>query len=265
MRSGVDVCVVSYKTPEYLEKFLESYKVFRNENQSLHLRVNDPSPEDLKVIANHSELIDNLITAENIGYARSVNGLSTLGDREVIAIFNADVAFTNEAVSRCAESLMAHDKWGVLGPRQVDSFNKITHGGIVGTPTHPRHRGWQQADKGQFNDVYEEAVTVSGSAYFIKRAIWEELSSCPMYLEACSNMQRIAEGAFLPTNHYFEETYCSYHARGHGYKVVYYGPESVIHEWHKSSPKGDKSTDGQMRNSKKLFRMACDLHGLERE
>lgn len=118
----------------------------------------------------------------------------------------------------------------------------------------------------QVQDV-QEAVTVSGSAYFIKREVWEQLSICPTYLEACYSLYEADErwnpsGAFLPTDHYYEETFCSYHARAHGWKVLYYGPEKIIHEWHKSSAVGDPSTDGKMNKSRLEFRTACALHDI---
>jgi hypothetical protein len=98
---------------------------------------------------------------------------------------------------------------------------------------------------------------VSGSAYFIKRKVWDFLTECPTYREVAPK----ARGAFLPTSHYFEETFCSYHAQAHGWKVMYYGPVVIRHEWHQASPVGGWA-ERQFPVSQKYFREACGRHGI---
>jgi GT2 family glycosyltransferase len=192
----------------------------------------------------------------NVGYAGACNAAATIGDCEVIALFNADTELRPGVVDRCYELLMQNADWGVVGPKQVSLEGKITHGGIFGTLDAPKHRGWHEQDRGQYRDV-EEAVTVAGSAYFIKRTVWDELTACPLYQDVAPH----AAGAFLPTKHYYEETFASYHAQAHGHKVVYVGDTSMIHAWHKASPVGGAS-DQQMPESRRYFRLACDHHDI---
>lgn len=269
MNPGLDICVVSYNTPEYLDGFLQSVQDFPADRQAVYLRVNGLTDLDSDVISRHNHSVDHVEFGENLGYSLSVNRLASYGQNDIIGIFNADVSVDTDALQACCDALRDNPDWGVLGPRSLDSSGKITHAGIFGTNTAPKHRGWKSRDSQTYRDV-QEAVTVSGSAYFIKRTVWEELALCPLYREACGGIYDDPErsspfGAFLPTDHYYEETYCSYHARSHGYKVVYYGPEYVIHEWHKSSKVGDPLTDGKMKKSQGEFRAACDLHGIERD
>lgn len=269
MVPNVDICIVSYKTPDLLARMLESLMQWAPDESKIFLRVNDMDNADTEAIAPYLKQIDHLEFGENVGYAVSVNRLVAAGEGDVVAIFNADIDFDSNVIQRCVDALIEHDDWGVVGPRSVDSAGKLTHAGIFGTNVSPKHRAWKARDGKAVQDVVE-AVTVSGSAYFVKRKIWETLSICPDYLEACYDIYDSEErmhplGAFLPTDHYYEETYCSYHARQHGWKVMYLGTEKVIHEWHKSSKVGDPNTDGKMKKSRLEFRTACDVHGIERD
>lgn len=263
----VDICIVSYKTPDLLGRMLESLMTYAPENSNIFLRINDMSDQDAEAIAPYREHIRHLEFGENIGYSLSVNRLAAQGTGDVIGIFNADVDFDSYAIGRCADVLMENDDWGVVGPRSVNSAGRLTHAGIFGDNHNPVHRAWNRIDNKKYHDV-QEAVTVSGSAYFIKRQVWDELTVCPEYLEACYDLYQVDErwnpsGAFLPTDHYYEETYCSYHARAHGWKVMYLGTEKIIHEWHKSSKIGAANTDGKMKKSRLEFRTACVIHGIE--
>jgi GT2 family glycosyltransferase len=248
---------------------LESLMTFAPDESKIYLRVNNMSDEDAAVVAKYSDHIEHLEFGENLGYALSVNRLAAKGNGDVIAIFNADIDFDSYAIQNCVDALLDEDDWGVLGPRSVDSQGRLTHAGIFGTNTSPQHRMWKKADNEKAHDV-QEAVTVSGSAYFIKREVWDQLSACSLYLDACHDIysgeeRQTPKGAFLPTDHYYEETYSSYHARAHGWKVIYYGPEKIIHEWHKSSPVGDPSSDGKMKKSQLEFRAACAVHGISHD
>jgi GT2 family glycosyltransferase len=199
-----------------------------------------------------------LNTRENVGYARACNtaAASAVWDHDFLVFLNADVMLIAGAVDDCVEALKSNPEWGVLGPRQVDSKERLTHAGIFGTLERPQHRAWRQPNGIQYADV-REAVTVSGSAYFIRRSLWDLLTACPIYRQVAPD----ASGAFLPTPHYFEETYCSYHAQAHGSKVVYFGPVVVRHEWHQASPVGGWA-ERQFPVSQRIFRDACDVHGI---
>lgn len=266
---SVDICIVSYRTPIYLERMLESLMEYAPVDSKIFIRVNCMDDDDARVLADYKDVVHHIEFGDNIGYARSVNRLASLGVNPVIAVFNADVKFDSNAIQYCVDELMEHDDWGVLGPRSVDSRGKLTHAGIFGSNSSPKHRSWKSSDSNSVQDV-KEAVTVSGSAYFVKRSVWDELTICPSFREACHDLYQDVEGesplgAFLPTDHYYEETFCSYHARSHGYKVIYLGSAKVIHEWHKSSSIGSDISDGKMKKSRLEFRVACDIHGIERD
>ena len=90
--------------------------------------------------------------------------------------------------------------------------------------------------------------------------MWDELTMCLYYI----NVFPEAEGAFLPCQHYYGETGCSYHAWAHDYKVVYYGKANCVHKWHRASAVGqiEKET---MSADQALFRKFCDEHSIPRD
>lgn len=256
---AIDIVVVNYHTPNDLELFLDSLN-----------RHPPKCPATLTVIDVEVEpLVQEFAwaggagaaigVANNIGYARACNYGASRGTHDIIALFNADVAVTAGAIDACHDELANNDNWGVLGPRQIDHNRRIRHAGIFGTHTNPSHRGWHEPDRGQHADV-RSAVTVSGSAYFVKRRVWNELTRCPLYRDIAPD----AQGALLPTHHYYEETWCSYHAWAHGYSVIYLGTTTIIHKWHQASPVGGWA-EQQMPASRDYFRSACDHHGIPRD
>jgi hypothetical protein len=143
-------------------------------------------------------------------------------------------------------------------------YGKITAGGIFGSNRFPKQRGWGELDRGQVSDVRDDAISVSGALYFIKRDLWSLLTHCELY----QDVQPVGEkaiGAFLETKLYFEETFASLHARAHGYKCVYYGPVKMIHHWHKSVETRTGWGEEQFKISQAMHREACQHHGIESE
>ena len=252
---GIDVCVTNYRTPDDLQKFLGSY-VDQLSGVETTLNVIDVDP-----LEPYDGLFDKVgewyETEENIGYARACNFGASLGNREVIALFNADTELFDYTLDECYNALQENPGWGVLGQMQVSRGGRITSSGTEVTHTNLRPRGWRSRQLDRYRDVIE-CPTVSGSAYFIKRECWNELQDCPIYRSEYPD----AEGAFLPTQHYYEETWCSYHAFWHGWRVVYYGLSIMIHEWHQASKIGSATERTLLPESQKMFREMCDAHGI---
>ena len=254
MRILIDSIVVTYHTPADLMEFLHSWdKYGEGHLWIINVDAQSASDKDIGKFESHPD-ITHVAIDHNCGYARAVNLGASFGNNPILAAFNADTILTPGLLEDCALALMKNDDWGVLGPHQVDKAGLTTHAGIFGTNTAPQHRAWHQRDDAEYHDV-QEAVTVSGSAYFVKRHVWDILHACPIYSDAYPD----ALGAFLPTPHYYEETWCSYHARAHGYKVMYYGEASMIHKWHTATKVGGWA-EQQMPISQKIFREMCAKH-----
>lgn len=275
---NVELICVSYHTPRDMARWADSVLMAKPSECNWHVTmINvEARSEDIKELAaindrfhESGEPMSGWNLDDNWGYARSCNFAAKECEPyepDYLAFFNADVTLTPGAIDECIAAMEDHPDWGVLGPRQINSKGLVTHAGIFGREDKPRHRAWQMPNHPRYGDV-AEAVTVSGSAYFVRADCWYELIDCVTYKEIVEELTppddvaRRSLGAFLPTKHFFEETWCSYHARAHGWKVVYYGPVIVHHEWHQASPVGGWA-ERQFPLSQRLFRQACDKHGI---
>ena len=266
----IDLCVINYNTRPLLERFLNVlHSDVDSINRVWNLRIADNDSGDDSVewlMSNYSSyFISDVYLNPNIGYSAACNQLASFGSSDVIALLNADTWMTSKDISDIDLIFQNNPDIHILGPKQRDENGFITHAGIVGTNVQPKHRGWREYDP---NDVLFkdriECVTVSGSAYFVRRSVWNAMTNNPKYRELYPD----AVGAFLPTPHYYEETWCSYFARYLGYNVVYDGSVSVGHSWHASSPRpgeGISEADSYFPVSREIFRNACDAFGIERD
>jgi cellulose synthase/poly-beta-1,6-N-acetylglucosamine synthase-like glycosyltransferase len=262
-----DVVVCNYRTPKDLSNFGKSL-------------IDQPGLGDIVIVNNAPNEQDRLTAKKiaqecggtvvnnkaNLGYSRSLNAVAADLTNNVLALFNADVVTSPGSILEMEDFIESHPKVGIAGPKQTDQNDKIVHGGIIGTNKIPRHRGWQRYDRGQYNDTIIGTVTVSGSAFFVRRTCWEELTDCETYQESCEVLTGgRALGALLPTRHYYEETYCCVHADHHGWKNAYVGRIKMTHLWHRASPHGSAGADRHIGASRETYRAACDYHGIARE
>lgn len=255
----LEIVIVNYHTDNDLLECCDSLVAFAPTVEHRVLIVNcDGRPEDNRVAEMWCERRPNWawVDIPNMGYAGACNLAGATSVADVIAFFNADVKFRYGVLDACYTALATNDRWGILGPRQVDDDGKITHAGIFGTHEKPELRGWHRRTD-EYQEVRDDAISVSGSAYFVKMECWNELTRCRRF----QSVAPFASGAFLPTRHYYEETWCSYHAFAHNWKVVYWGLHTMVHKWHRASPVGG-AADRLMPESRALFRTACDEHGI---
>lgn len=270
----IDLCVVHYNTTGLLQRLLDTLHSDLNspngaleKKWNLYLTDNDSSDDFIPWLRRkeQSYLIDKVYLRENIGYSSACNMMASKSNAEIIGLLNADVWLSNSDVSKIQDIFDQNPDIHILGPKQRDEDGFITHAGIIGSNTHPKHRGWREHDPQDI--LYKdriECVTVSGSAYFVRREVWNAMTNNEEYKKICPD----AIGAFLPTPHYYEETWCSYFARHLGYNVVYDGSVSIGHSWHASSPKpgqGFSHADRYFPISREIFRKACDHFGIERD
>lgn len=270
----IDMVVVNYKTPEDLDHFLLSLMFNTSEEDMDRMKsitiVNvDPEATDIKIAHDYAFSLSSILGMDvhtlnmpwNCGYAIACNRGAQFGSSEVVAFFNADTMLRSGVVDGCVRAFIDNAHWGIVGPKQVDDENRITHAGIFGPDNKPQLRGWKEhGDK--YDDVRDDCYSVSGSAYFVRRALWDELRFCPIFIESCNGINgEYGDGAFLPTPHYYEETYLSVHARKHGWKIAYLGNLEMVHRWHKASAVGGKA-DKLFPKSREIFRKACREHGM---
>lgn len=262
----IDLCVVAYNTKPLLNRMLDClhYDMHQVEKKWNLYVANNGSEDDTDewIRYNFSRYsIKQYYENDNIGYSAACNQLAACGKSDVVALLNADVWMTSSDIYKIDEIFQNNPEIHILGPKQRDEHGYVTHAGIIGTNTQPKHRGWRDYDPEDI--LYRDrlnCVTVSGSAYFIRRDVWNSLHNDIEYRQMFPD----ATGAFLPTPHYYEETWCSYFARHKGYNVVYDGSVSIGHSWHKSSPVGGQA-DAKFQISREIFRKSCDTIGIERD
>jgi GT2 family glycosyltransferase len=268
----IDLLVVSHNTKPLLQRLLDTlhsdnigmpaWTLYITDNGST-----DGSAEFLTDEVSSKYNVKAGWCTENVGYAAACNHMAKESSSDILGLLNGDVWMTTHDVRKIEEFFQTHPAAAIVGPKSRNEKHYITHGGIVGTGAKPQMRGWNEYDPDDtlYRDQVD-CVSVSGSAYFIRRSIWDELTTCDMYREFINrdlNMREVP-GAFLPVFHYYEETWCSYHARAHGWKVYYDGTVSIGHTWHASSEVGS-AVDQEFKASRKVFRRACAWHGIQHD
>lgn len=231
----LDLIVVNYKTPHLLQEFITSIEDFGPTDLSFRVTVVDveQESEDVKNPFGGKYLVKN-----NIGYGKSCNLASSLatGSRHLM-LLNADTRLDNRGcLSRCVEFLDNNKDVAIVGPLQYDNNGTVRHSGLYG-PWHSMvdHGFGQTVSSAHTVDAPVDSV--SGSAFMIKRAVWDELKNEKVFVKTFGRQL----GAFFPTPHFFEETGCAWNARLNGYQVWYLGSAQMVHQWHQSSPVGSQS------------------------
>lgn len=262
----LDLVAVAYNAPTELREFLVSV-VFQVDTPFTLTVIDNNSPDTKvqEILAEFSGRMNSnpmcrssrfILNQENVGYARAINFGVSMGQAPYVGALNCDVQFKPKSASKIVREFQQPNNGavGILGPKTVNWNNQLTHAGIITTDKGDRHRWWMQPNSPKSSDELM-VPTVSGATYFIRRSIWDELTACERYRSVAPD----AQGAFLPTQHYYEETWCSYHARAHGHLVKYQGNIEMIHNWHRSSAIGSISTG----DAEEYFRKACAAHDIE--
>lgn len=263
----IDLLVINYKTQPYMKRLLDVLNYdYKPGVWKLYVADNGSDDGSYEWLVENQEKyhIEMVKPNKNIGYSAAVNDLAKWSDSEILSAINSDTWFTTAEMKYVQSTFDDYPEQAVMGPKQMDEQSFITHGGIVGVNTSLTHRGWKQPDPNdQLFKHRDEVPTVSGSLYFVRRSVWDEMEACPIYREICGGN---VPGPFLPTPHYYEETWFSYHCRAHGYKVFYDGKHTMGHSWAGSTGGG---TNPILREyfleSQGIFRQACQIHGIEHD
>lgn len=202
--------VVSYNTRDKLERLVNTlWNGTKAYDRNWRLYIADNGSIDSSVQYLHSidggPLVDHIFYNTNIGYAAAINDMASKTSEDILGALNADVWLTDQDAKAIEQTFIDHPDQAIMGPKQRDEIGRITHGGIFGDLWAPQHRAWHSYDsEDTFFRDRNRALTVSGSAYFIRRAAWDILSSCAIYCaeEVVANSS-VAVGAFLPTPHYY--------------------------------------------------------------
>ena len=251
----ITIVVVNYNTYDLLNEFLFSLEKYKPK-ASYDLIVIDIDSRNLEKAELLKSSEHNVHSfSSNVGYAKACNYAASISKSRIIGFFNADTAFLDsDCIDYCIDYLDNNIDVAVVGPMQIDQHNRCTHCGIYGTFKKLEFPNWLSKDLTRVREN-KQATTVSGSAYFTKRSVWDEMISCSSY----QAIDPGSDGAFLNTPLYYEETWYSYHVKSHGYEIWYLGEAVMTHHWNKSMPK-DESKHAKMNRSKILFEKAVSYH-----
>lgn len=235
-----DYIVVDWNTPELAERALNSIRENADVWRSAWLI--DAARDEMSYAQACHSGVDR--SREQAARDREPAG-------EIVCLCNADVA-CRDSQWPVMDIFATHPEVAVVGPRQVDAFGFVRHGGIFapeGKPfaLHLAHRFWgEELDKvaDRCAEPLLDCATVSGSVYYCRRSVWNEL------------------GGFLLTPHFYEETWLSYLARRRGYRVCFTGTTTWLHDWG-SSPVEDDWLQERFKESQAMFLEACAGEGIE--
>ena len=252
---NVACLVVNYSTPDDLKRCINS--AWEHEGPMFWFVYQNLHPEQGIRDANHRATLEAITGRsqwtmvqsgkENYGHGFGINRAAETASfwvkPDYLFLVNPDVAWTEPVIGDLIRFLEEHPKAAAVGPKQMNSDHRITAGGIFGTMEQPKHRYWLHHDPKNLKarDTFQ-APTIAGSAMLVPTKVFNEL------------------GGLLESHHYYSETWFNYHAQAHGYEIWYYGEPWMIHEWHRSSPKGSPLSDGRMKEDRELFRKKCDEH-----
>lgn len=271
----VDLLVVSYNTPDKLQRLIETlHSDYEPDVWTLHITENGSPAATatanavFKLGLEKGYKINSFQINNNIGYARAINEMAAKTDSEILCAVNADTWFTTKHVKDMIAMFEEHSNIAIAGPKQVNEDNIIRHGGIFWNGREgngpPQHRFWNTHDPNdQLGKDLVRCWTVSGSIYYIRRSVWNKVANWPEYREYFKTEPH--PPGFLPTKMYFEETFCSVAAQHLGYEVWYNGlAETAGHSWHASAPVGQPSRNW-FQESQRTYQNICNALGIEHE
>jgi hypothetical protein len=262
-REGIDIIVVGYHQPvdsrEFHSDLLKTSDTIPWDATYVSVEAND---EDMKV-GDEVWGERHFPVLRNVGHAGACNAAAPLGGYDTILFANADARITDGSMDHLHKTLWSDERFGVIGPRQVDESGQITAAGIFGSLQSPAHRGWHHRTN-EYRDLRTDAVMTSGALYMIKRHVWDTLADCPIFRSADPE----AKGAMPSVRHYYSDAWPSYHMTAHGpeggWLNVFDGRVTCRHDWHKSHAQGSWA-DQQMARDKAHFQMLCRAHNIVTE
>jgi GT2 family glycosyltransferase len=216
MNPLISLIIINYNTPELIiettEKIIQhtdykNYDIIIIDNCST-----DHSFENIKKLCyKYPDKIHAYKTYINLGYGKGCNIGAKISDAEYLVFMNSDVYPVPEHTDWLEKFLTTFDDdVGIVAPKLIHP-----NGLIAGGPVHQLdipQPYWMQEDKGQY-DVVEECLSICGACFMVKKDVFNSV------------------GMFDPEYfHYFEETHLCLAMKQKGFKVMFNGLTTVIHE-----------------------------------
>ncbi len=262
-----DLLVLNYNTKDKLKRLLDTLMSdYEPGVWDLYVADNDSQDGSFEWLSQVQEEyhIKVLFKNPNVGFSAAMGPMANVSRNEIITLVNADTWFTTSHVKQALQTFIDNPNQTAMGPKQRDENSVIRHGGIFwdgDKSVAPVHRGWNVPDPADtmFRDRIQ-CWTVSGSIYYVRRDVWDEMTKHPSYRSLFPREHGCTLGTFL----YFDETFVSVFLQALGYEVWYDGTiETAGHSWHASNKPGDNVH--HFHDSKELYRRTCDILGINHE
>jgi len=232
----VDIVIPSYNTRQLTVDCIDS--IIRHSHQKEQIIVVDNASVDdsvavIKVKFPQVTIIKNVT---NDGYAKACNQGARAGNGPYILFLNSDTKIVDSHWLDAMIQVFERDKSvAVVGPKLINSQNKITGCGVIGTNAKPVIRGWMEPNRSDKYNLKMECVSVCGACMMIKRG-------------------NIPQLGLMDERYpfYFEETDYCYNARSKGFKVMYTPATTVLH-YHQGSSKDNVQLTQWFKTGQAIF------------
>jgi len=252
----VAVVVLHYKGKDFTGQCLESVKKLQTDNfKAETIVINNNPQEDLKNLKKKFSEFIFLETGKNLGFTGGNNlGIKkALKDgADYVFLINNDTTLDPELLVSLVKVAEKKKKSGLLSPMiyfapgyeyHRDRYKKSERGKVIwyagGEIDWPnvitKHRGADEVDKGQFNQV-EETVFASGCGMLIKKEVFDKIG----FLD---------EKYFL----YYEDSSFSLEAKKAGFQILFVPQAKMWHFNAESSEVGGGLQDYYIARNRLLF------------
>ncbi|MBI4038780.1 glycosyltransferase [Candidatus Daviesbacteria bacterium] len=256
----VAIITLNYNGKKDTLEFLESLSVMRTAEYKLQTIVVDNASSDGSVPVIHDQFpqVDILQTGANLGYAGGYNkGLEygQIWGADYFLLVNNDCLIKDDNILDILIKTLSLDaKIGLVSPKiyfakgfefHKENYTKDDLGKVIWFAggkfdwdnIMSIHKGIDEVDKGQFNQVMESEI-FSGACVLIKKEVLEKVGT-------------LSKDFFL----YFEDSEFAKRVKEAGFKVYYNGQTSVYHKVSRSTGIGSGLTDYYHTRNRLIFGM----------
>jgi GT2 family glycosyltransferase len=254
------IITLNYNGKKDTLDFLESLKKLQTDNLELRTIVVDNASSDGSVKEIHDKFpeVDILQTGANLGfsggYNKGIKYAQIWGADYFLLINNDTLINSGNLLDELIKTIKSDDKIGLVSPKiyfakgfefhkgryQENDLGKVIWfaGGVfdwnnIGSI----HRGLDEVDKGQYDDISESEI-FSGACVLIKKEVFEKVGL-------------LDEKYFL----YFEDSDFGKRATESGFKKYYNGKVSIFHKVSQSTGIGSEITDYYHSRNRLIFGM----------
>lgn len=217
----VAVVILNWNGIAYLKQFLPSVCASTYPKLDIIVGDNASTDDSVKFIKENYPQIKIIVNDKNYGFAGGYNKVLDQIDHDYFVLLNSDVEVEPNWIEPVISLMESDSKIAVAQPKILSQSNKSSFeyagaaGGFIDKFGYPFCRGrifdTLELDNGQYN-LSTEVFWASGAAFFIKRAMWQE-------------MHGLDDDFFA----HMEEIDLCWRLKNQGYKIMFCADSKVYH------------------------------------